>query len=399
MIRHRTAKEVKQYDIFKLIVTFVLLAILFFSIYNLNGASETDPALETTATVGDVSGVGPTEAVETVSVTDPAETAEAPQAETGAEPAVQIESQVTATAADIAQTEFVVPTIDLPEGQLTPGRVTLSGTGEPGTTVQIVVDGNVVDVVPVADDGTWSFGATLNEPGEYEVSLNTMDVGSRIVNSSEPVVVTVAALEAEAPSPTEEPTISVAPDEVASPQLISPQAGDRVLAGRLTLRGTGEPGSTLAIEVNGEAIGTTTVRESGAWSFNHTIDESGEMEIVVNVAGEDGTAVAPSESVTVLLVPEPEEEEATVETEPADATGLTCEEEYTVLADDWLSKLSDKYYNDLFLYPAIVTATNQKREVDDSFAEIENPDLIEPGWKLCIVDAEAAQQLVEEEGN
>ena len=81
-------------------------------------------------------------------------------------------------------------------------------------------------------------------------------------------------------------------------------------------------------------------------------------------------------------------------TPAADETGLVCEEEYIVVADDWLSKLADKYFGDLFLYPAIVTATSEKNQVDTSFAAIDNPDVIEPGWKLCIVSTEAARELV-----
>jgi carbonic anhydrase len=74
-----------------------------------------------------------------------------------------------------------------------------------------------------------------------------------------------------------------------------------------------------------------------------------------------------------------------------------CAEEYVVVVDDWLSKLADKYFSDLQLYPAIVTATNQKHAADNTFALIENPDVIEPGWKLCIVEATAAADMAHAE--
>jgi len=61
-----------------------------------------------------------------------------------------------------------------------------------------------------------------------------------------------------------------------------------------------------------------------------------------------------------------------------------CESTYVVQKDDWLSKLADKFYGDILAYPAIALATNANRITDASFAEIVNPDLIEPGWKLCI---------------
>lgn len=74
---------------------------------------------------------------------------------------------------------------------------------------------------------------------------------------------------------------------------------------------------------------------------------------------------------------------------------VACVEEVVVQADDWLSKLADKYFGDLFAFPAIVEATNAKAAEDDTFTHIANPHLIEPGWKLCIVSPEAAVALLE----
>jgi hypothetical protein len=75
---------------------------------------------------------------------------------------------------------------------------------------------------------------------------------------------------------------------------------------------------------------------------------------------------------------------------------VTCEQDYSVQADDWLSKLADKFYGDVFAYPAIFAATNAKAAVDDSYTTIQNPNLIEIGWKLCLPGAEDAQALLEE---
>jgi molybdate transport system substrate-binding protein len=76
------------------------------------------------------------------------------------------------------------------------------------------------------------------------------------------------------------------------------------------------------------------------------------------------------------------------------AQEVICVEEYTVQADDWLSKISDKLLGDVLAFPAIVTATNQKHATDGTFAEITNPDLIEVGWKLCVPGAAEAQVLL-----
>lgn len=65
-------------------------------------------------------------------------------------------------------------------------------------------------------------------------------------------------------------------------------------------------------------------------------------------------------------------------------------EEYIVRAGDWLSKLAEKYLGDPMLYMAIVLATSKKYGEDPSFAYINDPDFIEPGWKLWIPSAEEA---------
>jgi putative spermidine/putrescine transport system substrate-binding protein len=45
-------------------------------------------------------------------------------------------------------------------------------------------------------------------------------------------------------------------------------------------------------------------------------------------------------------------------------------------------------------YQAIADATNAKNATDSTYAKIDNVDIIEPGWKLCIPPAEAAQTTV-----
>ncbi len=76
---------------------------------------------------------------------------------------------------------------------------------------------------------------------------------------------------------------------------------------------------------------------------------------------------------------------------------MTCETDYVAQADDWLSKLADKYFADVLAYPAIVEATNAAAQADGSYATIANPDLIEIGWKLCIPSAADAQAMMGEE--
>lgn len=79
---------------------------------------------------------------------------------------------------------------------------------------------------------------------------------------------------------------------------------------------------------------------------------------------------------------------------PPAQEAVACEQEVIVQADDWLSKIADKIYGDVFAYPAIAEATNAKNTEDDTFALIENVDIIEVGWKLCAPSAADAEVIL-----
>jgi glucose/arabinose dehydrogenase len=115
----------------------------------------------------------------------------------------------------------------------------------------------------------------------------------------------------------------------------------------------------------------------------------------------EATAETTAEATSEATVEATTEATATVEataepTQPAEAqaVGVACQEDYSVQADDWLSKIADKYYGNILAYPAIFEATNAKAAEDASYATIANPDLIEPGWKLCIVSPEEATAML-----
>jgi len=66
-------------------------------------------------------------------------------------------------------------------------------------------------------------------------------------------------------------------------------------------------------------------------------------------------------------------------------------EDYTVQADDWLSKLADKFLGDVLAYPAITNYTNQMNAEDDSYAKITDSNVIEVGQKIYIPTPDEAE--------
>ena len=64
--------------------------------------------------------------------------------------------------------------------------------------------------------------------------------------------------------------------------------------------------------------------------------------------------------------------------------------DYTVQLDDNLWSIAEKFLGDGNRYGEIVAATSARHTEDPSYASIENPKLILPGWKLAIPSPEAA---------
>jgi TolB protein len=64
--------------------------------------------------------------------------------------------------------------------------------------------------------------------------------------------------------------------------------------------------------------------------------------------------------------------------------------DYTVQLDDNLWTIAEKFLGDGNRYGEIVTATSARHTEDPSYAFVENPRLILPGWKLAIPGPEAA---------
>ncbi|MCG3208083.1 MAG: hypothetical protein FOGNACKC_01684 [Anaerolineae bacterium] len=264
-----------------------------------------------------------------------------------------------AVAINVAAPQMAAPELTVPAEALPAGEVELSGRGEPGSEVAIVIDGRVVGQTTVGSDGTWKFTANLPAAGNYQIAVQALDAGGAVLAESDAA------------------TVSVTAPQIAVPALDVP-AGD-IEAGAVTLTGSGEPNSQVEVLVDGKTVGLANVSASGRWRLNTRLDEAGAYEVIVQAVDAAGAVITAAEPVQLSVVAPA----------PQAATPAGDGQAYIVQADDWLSKLADKFYGDMFTYPTIVDATNTKAATDSSFATITNPDLIEIGWKLWIPAAPA----------
>jgi large repetitive protein len=155
-------------------------------------------------------------------------------------------------------------------------RPTITGTTEPGATVVITIDGVEVATVVADGNGVWTYvpGEALT-PGAHTVTVTTSDPAG---NTS------TAMTTFEVPA---RPPLVV----------ITPQPGDNV-NNPPTVTGTGAPGATIIIVVDGEEVGRTVVGPDGMWSVTPNVPlPTGEQTITVIAQGEDGI----NEEVTVVV--------------------------------------------------------------------------------------------------
>ncbi|NOV24665.1 BapA prefix-like domain-containing protein [Cupriavidus necator] len=140
---------------------------------------------------------------------------------------------------------------------------TLAGTAEPGSTVDIDLDGDGTPegTVPAdATTGAWSYSPTGGLPDGAVASVTATDAAG---NTSGPATVTIDAV------PPAIPAITGATDDNPLPGPLN--SGDSTNDATPTLTGTADAGSTISLFNGTTLIGTTTAdATTGAWSFTPT---------------------------------------------------------------------------------------------------------------------------------
>jgi hypothetical protein len=132
---------------------------------------------------------------------------------------------------------------------------TYTGTAEPNSTVNLIIDGGTPVTVPVDASGNWTYTPTTAlADGPHTVEATATD----------------AAGNTGATSPTNTFTVdTVAPD---APVIIGPADRSTTTDTTPDITGTAEPGATVEVTIDGVVVGTTTADSTGNWTYTPTAD-------------------------------------------------------------------------------------------------------------------------------
>ncbi|MGQ3936657.1 Ig-like domain-containing protein [Enterobacter hormaechei] len=170
---------------------------------------------------------------------------------------------------------------------------TLSGRAEPGSTVNIIDNGQVIGSTKVNPDGTWSY--TPDQPlanGAHDLTTTVTDPSGNTGPEGSHVVITVDVV----PGKVE---ITAVTDDAGS---VTGSLSQNAVTDdtRPQISGTAKAGSTVTIMDGSNVLGTTTAGADGTWSFTPSVD-LGRGDHTFTATAKDPTGNESSSSWTVTI--------------------------------------------------------------------------------------------------
>ena len=174
-------------------------------------------------------------------------------------------------APDAASDLLVTDNVGAYQGPVVSGDITddntptLSGKAEPGSTVNIIDNGQVIGTAKVNPDGTWSY--TPDQPlanGAHDLTTTVTDPSGNTGPEGSHVVITVDVV----PGKVE---ITAVTDDTGS---VTGSLSQNAVTDdtRPQISGTAKAGSTVTIMDGSNVLGTTTAGADGTWSFTPSVD-------------------------------------------------------------------------------------------------------------------------------
>jgi len=141
------------------------------------------------------------------------------------------------------------------------GTPTLHGTGEAGTRLYLYDGQNQIGTLVIPEGGVWTYTLPANIlAGGHVFTAKAIDDAGNASGTSNSWSITVDL------TPPATPAITQVVDAVegnTGPLTSNQPTNDN----RPAISGTGEPGATISIRIDGAQVGTTVVGSSGDWTF------------------------------------------------------------------------------------------------------------------------------------
>ncbi|MFN8486996.1 MAG: protein kinase [Caldilineaceae bacterium] len=121
----------------------------------------------------------------------------------------------TATRVPTATPTPIPPSFDATalRNPLNDGVARLRGVGQPGYTVQVLVDGKIAGTTAIRANGAWGLNVDLGEPGSYQITVRALNANGKIIQSvMRPITATVPA-----PTPVPTPTTAIGTVKLVAP--------------------------------------------------------------------------------------------------------------------------------------------------------------------------------------
>lgn len=216
---------------------------------------------------------------------------------------------------DAPEVNSVVDDMDSVTGAITSGqltndnRPTLNGSGEPGATITVLLDGDPLGTVVVGQNGAWTFTPVDPIPdGNYTLTTIATDAAG---NQSLPSADFALNIFTDAPSV---PVIGTLTDDVG-PNTGPISSGDATDDALPLMSGTTDPGTSITVFDGANPIGTATVDSAGNWTFTPTTPlTDGTHSLTVVATNGAGTTTTSSPIVIIVdtLAPDTPETPAVV---------------------------------------------------------------------------------------
>ncbi len=205
-----------------------------------------------------------------------------------------VEDTVTDSAVDDAAETLSLPRFDIVRVDRS-GFAVIAGRAEPGATVELLANGEVIETETAAADGAWAMNTdTPLSAGPVELSLRMITTEGLTITSGDTIIIYVPEREGDQPvvlrttpgGATE--ILQRASDPVGNLGPLAIEAIDYDDEGNVIFTGRAEAGSIVQVFANRNPVDQVTTDEAGRWQLA-TRMPPGRYTLQIIQLGEDGT--------------------------------------------------------------------------------------------------------------